>query len=79
MTSGNAGAPQSWLDKTLKKHISVRDPEQVARANAALDEIEKNIKAGEHGLALKGVEALPSQARSAAKNWVEAVRREVKG
>lgn len=79
MTSGGAAAPQSWLDKTLKKHISVRDPEQVARANSMLDEIEKNIKTGEHARALKGVEALPSQARSAAKNWIEAVRREVKG
>ena len=79
MTSETSSAPKNWLDKTLKKHISVRDPEAVAQANAALDTIEKHIKTGEYVLALDAVEALPSQARSEAKTWLDAVRREVKG
>lgn len=70
-------AQQGWIGKTLKKHISVRNPEDVARANAALDAIEKAAISGDYKGALAQLSELPSQARSAARDWAAALEREV--
>ena len=68
---------QGWLNRTLKKHISVRNPQEVARANATLDEIETLTAARDYAAALKLVEAMPSDVRSLASEWTRAVKAEV--
>jgi len=68
---------QGWLNRTLKKHISVRNPEDVARANQTLDEIESLTAAREYSAALALVEAMPSDVRSLAGEWTQAVKAEV--
>lgn len=68
---------QGWLNRTLKKHISVRNPEDVARANATLDEIEALTASRDYAAALALVEAMPSDVRSLAGEWMRAVKAEV--
>ncbi len=77
MTAPRDTAQQGWLGRTLKKHISVRNPLDVARANATLDEIEALINATDYTAALGLIDALPSQVRSVAKSWSDAVRSDV--
>ncbi len=74
MTAPRDTAQQSWLGKTLKKHISVRNPQDVARANATLDEIQALIKTADYTAALGLIETLPSQVRSVAKAWTDAAK-----
>ncbi len=74
MTAPRDTAQQGWLGRTLKKHISVRNPDDVARANTTLDEIQALIKAADYTAAFGLIETLPSQVRSVAKPWTDAVR-----
>ena len=78
MTNPQGAASQNWLNKTLKKHISVRNPQEVARASETLDTIEALIDSGDYAAALKLVEAMPSDVRSAANAWLRALKAELK-
>ena len=77
MTAPRDRAQQNWLDKTLKKHISVRNPQEVARAEETLGTIEALVESGDYTAALKLVEAMPSDVRSAANDWTRALRAEI--
>ena len=77
MTAPRDQGEQSWLDKTLKKHISVRNPEDVARAQGTLDEIETLTASREYGQALALIELMPSDVRSIAAEWTAAVKAEI--
>ena len=77
MTAPRDQGEQSWLDKTLKKHISVRNPEDVARAQGTLDEIETLTASREYGQALALIELMPSDVRSIAADWTAAVKAEI--
>ncbi len=77
LTAPRDADSQGWLNRTLNKHISVRNPQEVARANAALDEIETLTAARDYAAALKRVEAMPSDVRSLAADWTQAVKAEV--
>lgn len=77
LSAPEGSAEQGWIGKTLKKHISVRNPQDVARANSALDTIENAAARGDYEGALARIAELPSQARSAARDWTAAVEREV--
>ena len=77
LTAPRDAESQGWLNRTLKKHISVRNPQEVARANATLDEIETLTAARDYAAALKLVEAMPSDVRSLASEWTRAVKAEV--
>ena len=77
MTAPREQEAQSWISRTLKKHISVRDPQEVARAEARLDEVDALIEAKEYGQALAIVEAMPSDVRSLASDWISAVKSEI--
>lgn len=65
-----------WISKTLKKHISVRNPEDVKDAEQNLNNIEDAIEAGDITRALSIVEAMPEPAQAQAKNWIAAARRQ---
>ena len=77
MTAPRDQDAQSWISQTLKKHISVRDPQEVARAEARLDEVDALIEAKEYGQALAIVEGMPSDVRSLASDWISAVKSEI--
>ena len=77
MTAPRDQGRQSWLDKTLKKHISVRNPQEVARAEETLGTIEALVESGDYVGALKLVEAMPSDVRSVANDWTRALKAEV--
>ncbi len=77
MTAPRDRAQQNWLDKTLKKHISVRNPQEVARAEETLGTIEALVESGDYTAALKLVEAMPSDVRSAANDWTRALKAEI--
>ncbi len=77
MTAPRDQDAQSWISRTLKKHISVRDPQEVARAEARLDEVDALIEAKEYGQALAIVEGMPSDVRSLASDWISAVKSEI--
>ena len=78
MTAPRDTAGQSWLDKTLKKHISVRNPQEVARAQDTLDRIEALAESRDYAAALKLVEAMPSDVRTVANDWTRALKAEIK-
>lgn len=78
MTIPRDTASQSWLDKTLKKHISVRNPQEVARAQEMLDGIEYLLESRDYAAALKLVEAMPSDVRTVANDWTRALKAEIK-
>lgn len=77
MTAPRDQSTQGWVSKTLKKHISVRNPQEVARAQTTLDEIEAFIASRDYAGALALIENMPSDVRSFAGDWTRAVKAEI--
>ena len=58
--------PKSWLDRTLKKHISVQSEDNPVYL---LETILKNLEAGETQAAITAFDKLPPEAKSAGQDW----------
>ena len=58
--------PKSWLDRTLKKHISVQSEDNPAYL---LETVLKNLEAGETQAAITAFDKLPPEVKSAAQDW----------
>ena len=58
--------PKSWLDRTLKKHISVQSEDNPAYL---LETVLKNLEAGEVQAALTAFDKLPTEVKSAGQDW----------
>jgi len=56
----------------------VRNPQDVARANETLDRIEALVEARDYAAALALVEAMQSDVRSPANEWMRALKAEIK-
>ena len=77
MTAPRDAAGQGWVSKTLKKHISVRNPQEVAQAEETLSEIEALAAKQNYAAALALLDDMPSDVRSLAGEWTRAVKAEV--
>lgn len=76
LTESPLPSDAGFIEKTLKKHISVRNPEDVDAAEKTLDDIEALIEAGDIAAAREAVEALPPAALRVAADWLSAARRQ---
>ncbi|WP_371396812.1 hypothetical protein [Fretibacter rubidus] len=76
LTTEPQEADAGWMAKTLKKHISVRNPEDVKRAERQLDNIAEAIETGDITQAVSIVEAMPQDAQNKASDWLLAARRQ---
>lgn len=74
LTEDNVSKDAGWLSRTLNKHISVRNPDDIKWANTRLDAIALSIEAGDMDAALAAVKALPETAQAKAQDWIEAVQ-----
>lgn len=75
LTQPQQPSDAGWISKTLKKHISVRNPEDVKDAQRELNTITDAIEAGDITRALSIIEAMPEPAQLQAKDWTAAARR----
>lgn len=76
MTAPRDNGSQGWISRTFKKHISVRNPQEVARAEETLNTIEALAASGDYAAALALIEVMPSDVRSTANDWTRAVKAE---
>ena len=76
LTTPPQEADAGWMTKTLKKHISVRNPEDVKRAQQQLGIIAEAIEAGNIAQAVSIVEAMPQDVKDKANDWLAAARRQ---
>lgn len=74
MTEVPVAADAGWVSKTLKKHISVRNPDQVKRAERELLAITTAIEDNKIDRALELVLTLPAAPRAAANAWISAAQ-----
>lgn len=74
MTEVPVAADAGWVSKTLKKHISVRNPEQVKLAERELLAITTAIEDNKIDRALELVLALPAAPRAVATAWISAAQ-----
>ena len=65
---------EGLISRTLKKHISVRNPEQISKATQSLDSIESAIDTGDIETALSRLMELPEAPRAKALEWIEAAK-----
>lgn len=67
---------KGWMSRTLKKHITVRDPGDVDMANKRLDEITALISDNDIQGALAKVKDLPPEGVTLAQSWIDAAQRQ---
>lgn len=71
--SGQSG----WLNRTLDKHVKIRDANEVSPENIA-DQIQAHLDIGDYSEAVALFDTLPSKSRSAGKAWRDAVAADIK-